>query len=259
MVEQRERPTVRIKRSSYENVYVQCPWCGRENIFNRATDLKDWDPIAFRTVSCLNQPCGKSFNINGDSVNSAPEMFVFDSCELLQAKHYMNCILTLTQAYELLFNLFLVVELLYKPFAADPDGDIDCLNNLAKLLAEKVKDHAFGPMRALFLHQLVSGKSPRTLAEAKVAIAALDDFPTKPPSDTELESLADKAVVTCLKELTATKIHRLRNKVVHKQAYRPTCAEAKSALEEARSIIFPLAERLGLQDDPNWYVGLKAR
>jgi hypothetical protein len=94
-----EVPYAERKRTSYENFVAQCPWCGHESIFNRATDLKELSPIAFRTVSCLSLVCGKPFNINGDSVNSAHEMLVFDRYELLQLKHYMNCILTLTQAY----------------------------------------------------------------------------------------------------------------------------------------------------------------
>jgi len=251
-------PYAEKKRTSYENFVAQCPWCGEESIFNRVTDLKDLSPIAFRTVSCLSPSCRKPFNINGDSINSAHEMLIFDCYELLQLKHYMNCILTLTQAYELFFSLFLRVELLYRPFAADPDKDINRLNSLAEQLAEKVKNHAFGPMRALFLRQLVSGVTPKTLAEAEVAIATLDDRP-KDPSDNEVESLPDNGLTALLKALKATTINRLRNQVVHKRAYRPTREEAELALEETRSIIFPLTQRLGLYDDINWYVALKDR
>src|SRR6266498_3552998 len=123
-----EVPYAERKRTSYENFVAQCPWCGHESIFDRATDLKELSPIAFRPVSCLSLVCEKPFNINGDSVNSAHEMLVFDRYELLQLKHYMNCILTLAQAYAVFFSLFLRAGLLYKPFAADPDKDIDQLN-----------------------------------------------------------------------------------------------------------------------------------
>lgn len=246
------------KRTSYENFVAQCPWCGQESIFNRASDLKDLRPIASRTVSCLNPACGKPFIINGDSVNSAPEMLVFDCYELLQLKHYMNCILTLAQAYEVLFNLFFRVELLYKPFATDPNKDIDRLNGLAQRLTKKVQNHTFGPMRALFLRQLVSGSAPRTLDESEVAIAALDDRP-KDPRDIEFDSLSDTELAGILKALKATKINKLRNQVVHKRAYRPTREEAELALEETRLIIFPLTQRLGLCDDIYWYVALKER
>ncbi len=99
-------PCAQKKQTSYENFVAECPWCGQESIFNRATDLKDLTPIAFRTVSCLRQECGKPFNINDDSVNSAHEMLIFDCHGLLQLKHYMNCILTLAQAHEAFLYLF---------------------------------------------------------------------------------------------------------------------------------------------------------
>lgn len=246
-------PYAERKRTSYENFVAQCPWCGQESIFNRATDLKDLSPIAFRTVSCLNPACGKPFNINGDSVNSAHEMLVFDCYELLQLKHYMNCILTLAQAYEVFFSLFLRVELLYKPFARDIRKDISRLNRLAEQLNEKVKEYTFARMRALFLRQLIAGLRPANLAEAEAAIAGLEDRPSD-PKDTELEALSDRQLVDLLKALKSTTINILRNRVVHKQAYRPTREEAEAALEEARSLLFPLTSRLGLYDEINWYM-----
>jgi hypothetical protein len=99
-------PYARSHRASYENFTAECPWCGQESIFNRATDLEDLRPIAFRTVSCLNLRCGELFNINGDSVNSRHEMLIFDCHDLLEQKHYMNCILILAQAHEVFFSLF---------------------------------------------------------------------------------------------------------------------------------------------------------
>ena len=248
-----EIPYTEKKRTSYENFVAQCPWCGQESIFNRATDLKDLRPVAFRTVSCLNPACGKQFNINGDSVNSAPEMLVFDCYELLQLKHYMNCILTLAQAYEVFFSLFLRVELLYRPFAHDIGKDKNHLNRLAEQLSEKVKEHNFAHMRALFLRQLICGPHPANLAEAEAAIAGLEDLP-RDPKDTELEALDDKQLVALLKAIKSTTINTLRNRVVHKHAYRPTREEAEAALDETRSVLFPLIRRFGLYDDVNWYM-----
>lgn len=253
-----EIPYAEKKRTSYENFAAQCPWCGKESNFNRATDLKDLSPIDFRTVLCLSPSCRKLFNINGDSVNSAHEMLVFDCYELLQLKHYMNCILTLAQAYEVFFSLFLQAELLYKPFAADPDKDINQLNRIAEQLAEKVADHAFGGMRALFLRQFVSAASPKSLVEAEAAIEALEDRPNE-PADAELESLPDERLVVLLKAVKRTTLHRLRNQVVHKRAYRPTRDEAEAALQETRSVLFPLSQRLRLYDDINWYMRLNKK
>jgi hypothetical protein len=35
-----ETRIARIKVASYENVTADCPWCGKESIFNRASDLR---------------------------------------------------------------------------------------------------------------------------------------------------------------------------------------------------------------------------
>ncbi len=147
---------------------------------------------------------------------------------------------------------------MYKPFAADPDKEIDQLNRLAEALERKVRDHAFGPMRSLFLRQLVAGSSPKNLAEAEAAIGALPDRPEE-PAEAELESLPDKQLVALIKAVKGTKINTLRNQVVHKRAYRPTRGEAETALEESRSVLFPLTQRLHLYDDINWYMALKNR
>jgi hypothetical protein len=152
--------------------------------------------------------------------------------------------------------LFLRVELLYKPFAADPGMDIDQLNRLAEQLAKKTENQAFAKMRNLFLRLVVSRISPKSLVEAGVAIAALRP---KEPTDAELESLPDQQLVALLKSVKKTRIIKLRNKVVHKQAYRPTRDEAEAALNESRLVLFPLSQRLGLYDDLNWYMGLKKR
>jgi hypothetical protein len=166
----------------------------------------------------------------------------------------MNCILTLAQAYEVFFNLYFRVELLYKPFAADEDADIDELNRLSIALAKKTKKHTFAPMRALFLEHITSHPPLKTLAQVDAAIAALADRP-RDPSDAELESLGDSKLVALLKALKATNINALRNSVVHKRAYRPIREETQAALEETRSVLLPLGAYLKLYDEINWYIG----
>ena len=41
--------------------------------------------------------------------------------------------------------------------------------------------------------------------------------------------------------------------------YRPTGDEAEAALEETRSVLLSLSQRLGLYDDINWYRAVKNR
>jgi hypothetical protein len=247
-------PIAKKRCTSYENFVAECPSCGHECIFNRASDLRTFEPIGGLNVSCLNKSCGKPFRLVSDTVNEPHEMLIYDCYELLERKHYMNCILSLAQAYEVFFSLFLRVELLYKPFAADPDPDLADLNRLSEELGEKIKEHTFGRMRALFLQQITARHSPTNLGEAAAIIAA---FPAHPgePKDSAIEALRDAKLIPLLKALKATTVHTLRNRVVHKQAYRPTRDQVEAALEEARSILFPLTSCLGLHDDVNWYMG----
>jgi hypothetical protein len=248
-------PLASNKRTSYENFAAECPYCGRESIFNRASDLRTFEPIAGRDVLCLNVDCGKPFRIVGDSVNNPHEMLIFDCYELVERKHYMNCILSLTQAYEVFFSLFFRVDLLYKPLGADPNLDLTEMNRLAEELQNKTKEHTFGRMRSLFLQHLVNGRSPNNLAESAAVIAALCERPGN-PKDTAIENLGDAKLVPLLMALKATNIHTLRNRIVHKRAYRPTRQETEAALHETRNILFPLTDRLQLYDDINWYMTL---
>jgi len=247
-----EIPVARNKRVSYENFAADCPWCGNENIFNRASDLRTFKPIAGLDVLCLSADCGKPFRITGDSVSNPHEMFIFDCYELMERKHYMNCILNLAQAYEVFFNLYFRVELLYKPFGSDPDRKVPDLNRLSRELYEAVKDYSFARMRALFLNQVVAQHSPKNLGEAKAIISAFPPEP-KDPKNKEINRLQDVSLVPLLRALKATTINTLRNRVVHKHAYRPTRDEVVAALDKTRSILFPLTRLLDLHDEVNWY------
>ena len=245
-------PVAERKRTSYENFVVECPLCGHECIFNRASDLCTFESIAGLNVSCLNEKCGKLFRLIGDSVNERHEMLIFDCYELLERKQYMNCVLNLALAYETFFSLFLRVELLYKPFAADPD-QLDRLNLLSKKLENKIKRYTFSRMRALFLWQITKQHSAATLEEAEEIIEAFPDCP-KDPKDGEIEALSDTKLIPLLKALRDTTIHELRNRIVHKQADRPTREEVKDSLKETGSILFLLTHHLRLHDEPNWYM-----
>jgi hypothetical protein len=108
-------------------------------------------------------------------------------------------------------------------------------------------------MRALFLQHIVAGRSPKNLAEAAAMVSALPERPGDPKASA-IKSLADAELVPLLVALKAARIDTLRNKVVHKQAYRPTRAVVEAALAETRSILFPLTIHLQLHDEINWYL-----
>lgn len=246
-----EPPVAINRRISYENLVVECPWCGRPNVFNRASDLKTREPNTSRIVSCLIDDCRKPFRIVGDAVNTAHEMLIDDCYELLDRKHYINCIFCLTQAYEVFFSLFLRVELLYKPFAANSAQDLAGLNRLHEMLQEKVADLTFNPLRALFLNYVINRRFPKNLAESQRQIEALGVPPVTEESD--ISRVGDVNLARVLKALKATTINKLRNAVVHKTARRPSFDEVEAALQETQFILLRLNSHLQLHDDLNWY------
>lgn len=245
--------TIGIDKSSYENIIAKCPCCGHECIFNRASELNTFDPIGGLDVSCLNEMCNKKFRLVGDTINQRHEMLIYDCYELLDRKHYMNCILNLCQAYEVFFSLFLRVKFIYKPFAADQNRNIDDLNRLSKIFSKKINKYTFEPMRSLFLIKIIDQHSPLDLI---ISEKSIENFPEKPtvPKNSELKLINDPELAKLLMNLKTTKINSLRNSVVHKCAYRPTRIEAEKALVETRSILFPLTKRLELHDDINMYI-----
>jgi len=247
--------TVKIKDADYENISAECPFCKNMNIFNRASDLQTFDPIGSRDVSCASSYCGKRFNIIGDSVNSAHEMLINNCNQLMESKRYMNCIIDLCMAYEVFFNLFFRVELIYKPFSTSPKRDLACCNSLLRALNKKIRYHTFNPMRSLFLWYMVTGKTPKSMAEAKDVI---EKFPNDPRSVEPMaecfEKLKNKKIENILKAIKTTDINKLRNKVAHKQAYRPKREKVEETLKETKDILFPLSGHLQLYDDINWYI-----
>ena len=247
--------STRITHAGYENLTVICPSCNYECIFNRASDIGIFQPVAGREVQCTNKICLKPFRIVSDSVNERHEMLVSECSQLLERKQYMYCILNLATAHEMFFGLFLRVNLLYKPFAADANshssGSLNKVNDLSAKLHCKIKRCTFPSMRNVFLSEVTNAPPATDLLSAEKSILAL--HPQDTP-DSKIEALGDGALVQLLKDLKSTKLHNVRNEVVHKQGHRPTKEEATKYFEEAKSILFPLTYCLDLHDDLNWYV-----
>jgi hypothetical protein len=239
-------PVVGASWSDYENVEVVCPHCDKDNIFNRITDLKTTEPVGGRDLSCLMPDCGRSFRLVSDLVNDPHEMMLFDCERLIERKRYMSCVLTVGQAYEVFFALYLRVELVFKPWAADPDRDDSALNRLLRLLRAKIENHGFNKLRAIVALRVAEAHPPKNVTEAEAAIKGLGADAFGPLSRIDLKSLPDKVTGDLLSSLMATNIGSLRNGVVHKQAYRPTSTRRGEPWTKARNILLPLGSRLDL-------------
>ncbi len=144
---------------AYENLIADCPMCGVRNIFNRASDLQTFEPVGLRAVIC--QVCKGPFNISNDAINAAHEMLLFGCFALVERKEYMQCVLSVAQAYEVFFSHFMHVQMIYRAYARDGSHDLPHLNRLRQQLYERVHKLTFAPMRSLFLRHVVDAVRPR--------------------------------------------------------------------------------------------------
>ncbi len=245
----------RIETSTYENVTAVCPDCHFANVFNRASDLRTFRPIDLLRVKC--QKCDKPFSLSGDSINVGYEMRLFEGRELIERKQYMQCALALAQAYEMFFRHFLDVQLLFRPFSAVDceERDLAHLNRLCELLCERLHGFTFDPMRRLVLRAVVDRVAPQSLNEAEAFIHSIPEKSRDVPLVClrDLEQVTDPKLKDLLEKLLRSDAHTIRNKVVHKDAYRPSRAEAERAFAEAREVLFGLGVRLDVSRDFEWY------
>ena len=231
--------------ATYENLSAVCEHCGHRNLFNRATDLPTLEPVSGLDVVCLNKTCGKTFRIYGDTINPAFEMLVFDCAELYRLKHYASCIVHLTQAWETFFANFLRVELAYKRYALD--RNLDSLNSNLTNLYDLSKRWTFGSLRNIFLNMCI---------EPVESVEALCGKCGHYKSKLEREGLSGVRadIRGLLERLYDSEIGELRNKILHKSAYRPHKNEVDKYLAETHETLLPLGHKLGIKgDDVNWY------
>ena len=256
-------PEARAEGTSYENIETTCPNCGSYCVLNRTSDLRTHMPVAGKETLC--PVCGMPFRLLGDTVNAGYEAILYEAAHLLRRSHYMLSVVRACQAYEMLFALYLRVELVYKPFGrecqTEPWPSLECLNALNKALRRKVEKRAFSQLRARFLRQVIGASPPPNLEGAKDAIESLRSRQSwEDPKRVEIESASIcETLKPLLIRLAKTNVHELRNRVVHERGYRPSREEAGYAVKEASSLLFALGWELDLREDVNWYTSCVTR
>jgi hypothetical protein len=127
---------------------------------------------------------------------------------------------------------------------------------LKKQLYERVEPFTFEPMRRLFLGLVVNNVAPASVADAKAAIDSLPKSPRSVPlvPRQSIEAVPDAHLRTLLLRLQDADAGKLRNQVVHKDAYRPRVDEAERVHKHASEILHGLTLRLRLGYDVNWYI-----
>jgi hypothetical protein len=248
-----------IESKDYETITARCDECGSLSTFNRVDDIGDPGPYESGLyVSCTE--CGRPFWVYGDAIDPAYELLLFDAEEHMRAKHYILCVTSLAQAWEMFFATFVYSNHLYRPFHRNvrhPE-DRERFERLAEQLADAIWNFTFYQLRNVLVNTVVEGLRPRTLDESEVAIARIkvDGFAQRPPK-ARVEALSDSSVRAVLLQLQDLRIGELRNRVVHEDAYRPRRWEVEECSDEIR-VLYGAKGRLAVRTFDEWRVASRS-
>jgi hypothetical protein len=248
-----------IKSKDYETITAQCDECGSLSIFNRVDDIGDPGPYDTGCyVSCTE--CGRPFWAHGDAIEPAYELLLFDAEEHMRAKHYILCVTSLAQAWEMFFATFVYSNYLYRPFHHDVRHaeKRERFEGLAEELADAIWNFTFDQLRSVLANTVVEGVRPRTLDESEVAIARIrDDNFGRRPAKARVDALSDSSVREVLLQLQNLQIGELRNLVVHGDAYRPRRWEVEECSDEIR-VLYRAKGRLAVRTFDEWRVASRS-
>jgi hypothetical protein len=244
-----------IKSKDYETITAQCDECGSLSTFNRVDDIGD--PGPYYSGSYVGCPeCGRPFWVFGDAIEPAYELLILDAEQHMRAKHYMLCVTSLAQAWEMFFATFVYSNYLYRPFHRNtryPER-IERFDGLAKQLGDAIWNFTFDQLRNVLVNTVVEGVRPRTLDESEVAIARIrGDNLGQRPAKARVDALPDSSVRVVLLQLQELRIGDLRNRVVHKDAYRPHRWEVEECSDEI-GVLYRAKGRLAVRTFDEWRV-----
>lgn len=228
----------KIKKGTYENIFVDCPYCRTECIFNRISDLETIMPITGQDLEC--EYCGKIFSACCDRVRSAKYEWFWDELPLLKkSKSYGLYIFALCQACEMFMHQAIINKLIdTDPAYRNDEGrfygnnkvGVDAYNEIYQCFCDKplkeiinnrlkyktkYKNCTFDKLRKLFLHVFDDARK------------------NKLPS---LKKLKEDKRETHFSVLKNTKINETRNDIVHKYAYRPSFSDVQNYDELVRCL-----------------------
>lgn len=214
-------------KGGYENIYVDCPLCKKENILNRISDLNTIQPISRLEISCFF--CKESFLIGGDRVSSQWGWFIDERHLLREKKEYRMFVLSLCQGCECFFEAGIVNLVGDRDISEDDEilwkkRYIDLPKTLVKNLCNTYSDKyatvfsnaTFNDLRRIFLYQM-SKRAPI--------------------------KKSDKQGQEAIRIIEKTDINIKRNNVVHKSAYRPSLQDIDS-YESLANAIYSIADHL---------------
>jgi hypothetical protein len=244
-----------IESKDYETITARCDECGSLCTFNRVDDIGDPGPYySGPYVGCTE--CGRPFRVSGDAMDPAYELLLFDAEQHMRRKHYMLCVISIAQAWEMFFVTFVYSNYLYRPFYHDaryPER-LERFDGIAERLGDAIRKFTFDPLRNVLVNTVVEGVRPRTLDEGEVAIARIqgNNFGQRPAKE-RVYAFPDPSVRAVLLQLQGLRIGELRDRVVREDAYRPHRAEVEYCGEEIR-VLYRAKGRLAIRTFDEWRV-----
>jgi hypothetical protein len=230
-----------ILEVDYENARISCRGCDHVNIFNRATDLPGRNFISGAELPC--RECGQAVRIPVDNANPAYELFIFAAYRLESERRYMQAVAAVAQAYEMFFGLAADAILLWHPYHNTALASVPELNETGELLFETTKTWNYRKMRNFFIRLALAAR-PSSFAESRVIIGQALAL-SSDPDDAALDQ-APINIATLLHQLKDYPVDTLRNRVLHKRAYRPTEQEATAVIAPANKLLGELWVALDL-------------
>ncbi len=248
----------RISKADFEIIVVTCEHCGNECVYNRREDfINNIGPYAGEDVICRH--CRREFRIMGDTINPTYELFIFAAREYFRGKRYMLGAASMGQAWELFFSTFAGGHYLYRPFFLSSAGrrDLDRLNSLQSKLDQVLHKYTFYPLRNLVVNSIVQAVAPQTLDEAALAIDRIASAEMgNNPSPSDISPVADLDTNHVLVGLLGLSIGELRNRVLHRRAYRPLRAEVERCLDDEVELLYRAKNVLGVRSFEELDAGL---
>jgi hypothetical protein len=227
-------PVSDIKAAGYENIYFDCPTCKRENIINRVTNLDPMATTSGMEFKCQLSDCGKALWLKGDFMQSAVyEWFLFELPVLKAKKLYRDYALSLCQAAE---NFFLI-SIINKMFDRNPVyrsdlGGIDL--------------RTYNPTRNAY-ETSISRKTYSGMRDEFLGVFQNERNADAPRPDYQGDDKRHWAFGV----IESSGIGSLRNKVVHKNAYRPKLSEVEEYDDLVRALYW-LGSYLQALDSKYW-------
>ena len=227
----------KIRHSTLENLYIDCPACQRPAILNRATDLGSDERVAGLGVTCPHSDCGDKIWIYGDIINPAHDLLLAEARVLYEERRYSTSVVMLGTALENMLSLYLRVEFLYRPFARTRDDlQIDLLQEAERLLDKRIGRLSYLRLRDTVLRHAVD--LPH-VPEPENILSMVRRLNTEmgAPTDEQFDEVRPIELGDHLRRLRSATVHELRNKIAHHRAYCPSASEANAAICQAAKII----------------------